>query len=45
MDIEKVLTMIIIYEYGEVEVSDSIPNDGISKKKNEIELEEIKKIK
>lgn len=31
LDMEKVLTMINIHEYGEIEVGDIIPKDGISK--------------
>lgn len=42
LDMEKVLTMISIHEYGEIYVGDIIPKDGISKEeKYQKELEAI----
>lgn len=45
LDMSKVLTMINIHEYGEVEIGDVIPSDNVSReKKHELELNGIKKI-
>lgn len=42
LDMEKVLTMINIHEYGEIQVGDIIPKDGISKEeKYQRELQAI----
>lgn len=45
LDMEKVLTMITIHEYGEIEVGDIIPKDGIPKEeKYQKELNSITKL-